>query len=278
MQPLLANWDFPPLVCATLAILALVYWRGWRRIRRTRPQLFPPWRLACFLGGVAALVIAVASPLDTFSDQLLVLHMAQHFVLMSVAPPLIVLSAPTTPMLRGLPRWFVRPVIAPLIRTPWLRRFFRSLVQLRVAWILMNLSYIGWHIPAAYEFALRYQRWHDVEHACFFFSSVLFWWPIIDPWPGHFSGSRWLLLPYLLGADIVNTAISAALCFSGRLLYPSYGLQPRIFDITPLYDQIAAGGFMWVFGSVVFIIPAATITMHLLAPRRAPRMRQAVSH
>jgi putative membrane protein len=265
---LFTAWDFPPIVCSELALVALVYVAGFLRIRRTRPVQFPPWRCWSFLAGIAALVIAVSSPLDTFSDRLLTLHMGQHFVLMSIAPPLLVLGAPTVPLLRGLPRWFLRPVLGPLIRIRGLRRFFHALVQPRLAWLLMNAAYIIWHIPVAYEAALANENVHNFEHACFFFTSVLFWWPIIEPWPSRFRGSRWILLPYLLGADVVNTAISALLCFSGRLLYPSYGLQPRTFGISALSDQAAAGAFMWVFGSIVFLIPAAVITLQLLSPRR----------
>ena len=261
-------WVFPRAAALALEISAIVYWRGWLRIRRTRPAIFPPWRLVCFLSGIASIVVAIASPLDALSDQLLVAHMVQHYILMSIAPPLIVLSAPVVPMLRGLPRWFVRPVLGPLIRTIWLRRFFKLLVTPRVAWVLMNAAYIGWHIPSSYEFALAYWQWHIVEHACFFVTSVLFWWPIIEPWPSHFSGSRWLLLPYLLSADVINTAISALLCFSGRVLYPTYATQSRLFAITPLADQAAAGAFMWVLGSIVFLIPAMYITLKLLSPRK----------
>src|SRR5271170_4750358 len=268
------TWSFPPWVCLALEITALIYWRGWWLIRKTRPAIFPVWRLACFLVGIASIVVALASPLDVFSDRLLFLHMAQHYLLMSVAPPLIVLAAPVVPLLRGLPRWFVRPVIGPLIRMRWLRHFFKSLVSLRIAWILMNAAYVGWHIPVAYELALRSWQWHIVEHACFLFSSTLFWWPVVQPWPSHFSGSRWLLLPYLLAADIVNTALSALLCFSGRVLYPSYADQPRLFGISALSDQAAAGAFMWVFGSIVFLIPAAAITMQLLSSPRRPIMMQ----
>jgi cytochrome c oxidase assembly factor CtaG len=267
-------WEFPFWVCLALEITAVVYCRGWWLIRKTRPSIFPAWRLVCFLAGIAAIIVALASPLDTFSDRLLFLHMAQHFVLMSVAPPLIVLAAPIVPLLRGLPRWFVRPVLGPLIRSIWLRRFFKTLVSLRVAWILMNAAYIGWHIPVAYELALRSWQWHIVEHACFLFSSTLFWWPVVQPWPSRFSGSRWLLLPYLLSADIVNTALSALLCFSGRVLYPSYADQPRMFGITALSDQAAAGSFMWVFGSIVFLIPALVITLQLLSPKRRPMAMQ----
>jgi putative membrane protein len=269
-RSLILAWAFPRWTCLTLEIAAIVYWRGWLLIRQTRPAMFPVWRLACFLGGIASLIIAISSPLDTLSDRLLFLHMLQHYILMSVAPPLLVLAAPTVPMLRGLPRWFVRPVLGPLIRSVWLRRFFKVLVTPRVAWILMNVAYIGWHIPSAYELALMSWQWHIVEHACFFLTSILFWWPIIQPWPSRFSGSRWILLPYLLGADIINTAVSALLCFSGRVLYPSYADQPRIFGISALSDQVAAGALMWVFGSIVFLVPAMYLTLKLLSPQRRP--------
>jgi putative membrane protein len=265
-----AVWDFPPVVCSELALVAVLYTVGFLRIRRTRPELFPSWRWWCFIGGILALVIAVSSPLDTFSDRLLVVHMAQHFVLMSVAPPLIVFGAPVVPMLRGLPRWFLRPVLGPLIRIRWLREFFHALVQPKVAWLLMNLAYIAWHVPAAYEAALANENIHNCEHACFFFTSVLFWWPVIEPWPSRFRGSRWILLPYLLAADIVNTGISAFLVFSGRVAYPSYADQPRMFGLSALADQAAAGAFMWVIGSVVFLIPTFMITLHLLSRRRTP--------
>lgn len=266
-------WDFPPVVCSELVLVALIYSLGFLRIRKTRPRQFPSWRWWSFIGGILALVVAVCSPLDTFSDRLLVVHMAQHFVLMSIAPPLIVFGAPVVPMLRGLARWFVRPVLGPLIRLRWLRQFFHALVQPKTAWLLMNLAYIGWHIPVAYEAALANENIHNCEHACFLFTSVLFWWPIIEPWPSRFRGSRWILLPYLLGADIINTGISAFLVFSGRLAYPSYGNQPRMFGLSALADQAAAGAFMWVIGSIVFLIPAFAITMQLLSHRRTHSWR-----
>lgn len=260
-------WDFPPVVCAVLGLVAVIYTAGFLEIRETRPLLFPVWRWWSFIGGVLALVVAVASPLDTFSDRLLVVHMGQHFVLMSVAPPLVALGAPVVPMLRGLPRWFVRPVLGPLIRVKWLRAVTHALVQPKLAWLLMNLAYVAWHVPAAYEAALANENIHNCEHACFFFTSVLFWWPIVEPWPNRLSGSRWILLPYLLSADVVNTGVSAALVFAGRLVYPSYGLQPRMFGLTALQDQAAAGAFMWVIGSIVFLIPAFAITLQLLSRR-----------
>jgi putative membrane protein len=265
ISDLFTRWDVPWLVTATLALTALIYVVGWLRIRRTRPSLFPAWRLACFLGGLVFLFIAVASPLDTFSETLLFMHMAQHYVLMSIAPPLIVMGAPVVPMLRGLPRWIIRRPLGPLFRTGFLPALGRFLTRPRVAWLAMNAAYIGWHIPRAYEFALASENWHNFEHACFFFTNLLFWWPLIRPWPARAAPSRWMLIPYLLLADIVNTAVSALLCFSGRLLYPSYGLVPRPFGLSALNDQVAAGAFMWVCGSMIYLIPAVVLVVQLLS-------------
>ena len=103
----------------------------------------------------------------------------------------------------------------------------------------MNAAYIGWHIPRAYEFALTSENWHNFEHACFFFTNIMFWWPIICPWPSSPMRSRWILIPYLVLADVVNTGVSAFLCFAGRLLYPSYDTVARPFGLSALNDQAA---------------------------------------
>ncbi len=262
---LFTDWDIPWIVTSALGLTAAIYVRGWARIRRTRPAKFPAWRLATFLGGIVALFVAVASPLDTFSESLLFMHMAQHFVLMSIAPPLIVLGAPVVPMLRGLPKWFIA-LLRPLFITGALDAAGRFVTRPRMAWIAMNAAYIGWHIPRAYEFALASENWHNFEHACFFFTNLMFWWPVILPWPSRPAQSRWMMILYLLLADVVNTGVSAFLCFSGRLLYPSYGAVPRPFGLSALNDQVAAGAFMWVCGSMVYLIPAVAIVAQLLSP------------
>jgi putative membrane protein len=265
MSDLFSRWDIPWSVSSALVLCAIIYLRGWARIHRTRPEQFGVGRLSAFLVGIVALFVAVASPLDTFSESLLFMHMAQHYVLMSIAPPLIVLGAPVVPMLRGLPRWMIRRPFRPLFTTRALPVVGRFLTRLRIAWLAMNASYIGWHIPRAYEFALASEKWHNFEHACFFFTNVMFWWPIICPWPSSPLKSRWVLIPYLLLADVVNTGVSAFLCFSGRLLYPSYDVIPRPLGLSALNDQVAAGAFMWVCGSIVFLLPVFAVITQILS-------------
>ncbi len=266
---LFTRWDIPWIVTSSLALSAVIYIRGWMGIRQTRPLQFGIGRLAFFLGGVVALFVAVASPLDTFSESLLFMHMAQHYVLMSVAPPLIVLGAPVVPMLRGLQGWMIR-LLRPFFRTGALPAAGRFLTRPRVAWLAMSASYIGWHVPRAYEFALASENWHNVEHACFFFTNLMFWWPIVRPWPSSPLQSRWVLIPYLVLADMVNTGVSAFLCFSGRLLYPSYDAIPRPFGLSALNDQAAAGAFMWVCGSIVFLLPACVVITQMLSSPSTP--------
>jgi putative membrane protein len=265
---LFTDWDIPPWVTCALVAAGLVYVRGWLALRRTRPETLSVWRLLSFLAGLFTIFVAVSSPLDTFSETLLFMHMAQHFVLMSVAPPLIVLGCPFVPMLRGLPRPIVRWIGGPLFRSAIAHRAQRLLSRLPFAWLAMNLTYVGWHIPKAYEFALASENWHNFEHFCFFMTSVLFWWPVLQPWPLRRRFISWMIIPYLLTSDLVNTGLSAFLCFSGRLLYPSYALVDRPFGLDALKDQIAAGAFMWVFGSLVFLAPAIYLTARFLTNGR----------
>lgn len=266
LQSALQSWSMPRWFSIACILTAILYARGWQKIRQSRPELFPVWRLWCFLSGLLALWLAVASPLAELDDFLLLAHMTQHLVLMSLAPPLVLLGTPVVPLLRGIPQPVMRRGVAPLFSSGFLPWLARALTNPIFAWLAMNIAYVGWHVPAAFELALRSPAWHEVEHGCFFFTSLLFWFAVIQPWPSQARWSRWAMLPYLLSADIVNTGVAAFLTFCGRVLYPSYALAPRISSLTPLNDQVAAGALMWVLGSFAFLIPTAMITMRLLSP------------
>jgi len=264
VQAIFEEWS-PPVFLTTMVLLCgLIYIRGWFVIRKTRTAQFPVGRPAAFLLGLATLWIAIGSPMDGFADALLSAHMVEHLLLMSFVPPLLLLGDPQVPLLRGLPRVFTVQVLGPLFRLKALRTLGRFLTTPVVAWLAMNLVFLGWHIPAAYDFALEHERWHDFEHICFLASSVLFWWPIIRPWPTGARYPGWIMLPYLVGADIVNTALSAFLAFCGRPVYRYYAEQPNTFHISLMADQVTGAVIMWVIGSLVFLIPAVFITVRLL--------------
>ena len=263
-QAIFDDWS-PPVFLTTMVLLsAIVYTRGWFAIRNTRPAQFPASRLAAFLLGLATLWLAIGSPMDGFADALLSAHMVEHLLLMSFVPPLLLLGDPQVPLLRGLPRFLTVSLLGPLLRLKALRVLGRFLTRPLVAWLAMNLIFLGWHIPSAYDFALEHEGWHDFEHICFLSSSILFWWPLIRPWPTSARYPGWTMIPYLVGADIVNTALSAFLAFCDRPVYTYYLTQPNPFHMAPMADQVVGAVIMWVVGSLVFLIPAVFITISLL--------------
>jgi cytochrome c oxidase assembly factor CtaG len=262
----LASWTIRPAVVLPAVAVALLYLRGVRRM----PASFPRWRVAAFLGGVAMFVVAVASPLDAFGGLLLSAHMLQHMILMMVAPPLVLLGAPGVPLLRGLPTAVAKDGLGPFLAWRRLRQVGELVVHPVFAWLAFVLCTWTWHVPAAYELALRAPGWHATEHAMFFATALLFWFPVVQPWPSRARWPRWTMLPYLVLADAQNTVLAALFTFSDRIIYPIYASVPRLGGMTALDDQAAAGAIMWVPGSIAYLVPAALIVLRLLSPSPAP--------
>ena len=259
-----ADWSLPIWLTLLIVATAVVYLRGWQAIRRTQARRFTVPRLLSFLAGLLVLWLAIGSPMDGFADTLLSAHMVEHLLLMSAVPPLLLLGLPVVPLLRGLPRTFVAAVVSPIIRLGSARRFAKWLVTPWVAWLLMNVSFLAWHIPEAYDFALEHENWHIVEHLCFLVSSILFWFCILRPWPSSNRRQGWGILVFLVSADIVNTMLSAFLAFCDRPVYNFYIIHANPFDISPLDDQVLGAVIMWVLGSFAFLIPAVAITLRLV--------------
>jgi cytochrome c oxidase assembly factor CtaG len=261
----LRSWPFDPWLLAALLVTAGAYLRGWLVLRRRDPRRWHGGHLAAFLGGLAAIDLALASPIEPFADLLLSVHMVQHLLLMMVAPPLLWLGAPLFPLLRGLPRPVRVSWLAPLLSAPPLRRLLGRLTHPLTALALFVAATWVWHAPPVYELALRSGAWHYLEHACFLGAALVFWYPVVRPYPSRPRWSPWLLLPYLLLADLSNTALCAVLTFSDRVLYPYYAEVPRLGGLSALEDQSAAGTLMWVPGSLAFLLPLAGIGVRLLS-------------
>jgi cytochrome c oxidase assembly factor CtaG len=269
-QAALRSWSIPPAATVVILFTALVYLRGWWLLRRAGLPFLPPWRAVAFLAGLLSLWVALASPMDVLNSFVLTAHMLQHMLLMMFVPPLLLLGAPLLPLLRGLPIFAAREFAGPFVKWSVANRVGRALTHPVVALLLMGVTMFAWHLPAAYELALRSSGWHQVEHACFLLASLIFWWPVVQPWPSRMQWQRPAMVPYLLVADLQNTVLSAALVFSDRVLYPSYAAMPRVFGLSALQDQVAAGSMMWVLGSLAFVLPAVAIAVQYLSRRSEP--------
>jgi cytochrome c oxidase assembly factor CtaG len=271
VEGIFADWTLPTWLTVAMVVTAAVYVRGWVAIRRTRKAQFTDVRLASFVVGMGLLWVTVASPMDGFADVLLTAHMVEHLLLMSAIPMLLLYGLPVVPLLRGLPEPVVRWVVGPLLRVSGLRRLGQWLVTPAVAWLAMNVAYLGWHAPAAYDLALENETWHGVEHMCFLLTSLLFWWYILRPWPAKSRRDDWIALIYLALADLVMTLLSAFLAFCDRPVYPYYVEHPNPFHIPVVDDQVLGAMVMWVVGSFAYLVPAMVIAFRLAsgAERRA---------
>jgi cytochrome c oxidase assembly factor CtaG/polyferredoxin len=269
----LISWEWKPFAAAILFLTALVYVRGWVRGRRLLPHNGDGAKLGAFLAGLGAVFLATQSPLDTFDNLFLSAHMAQHLLLLMIAPPLILIGEPIVPLLRGLPKPFVKEALGPFLTWGALRRLGEFVTAPAFSWFAFAFSTIFWHMPKFYELALRSPEWHGLQHASFFWTGILFWWPVVQPGPGKARWPEWVKIPYLLSADIVNTALSAFFVFSGRLLYSTYAAI-QASGLKPQDDQTLAGLIMWVPGSLIYLVPAFMIAMRLLTSSRlAPSSR-----
>ena len=107
MTSLLRHWSFDPAMLVIVLVIT-VHARGLRlRLRAIshagRPTRAWSGQAALFYLGIAAVTVAIASPLDYWADIYLTAHIVQHILLSFVAAPLVVLGAPWLPLLRGLP-------------------------------------------------------------------------------------------------------------------------------------------------------------------------------
>jgi putative membrane protein len=262
------TWSVPIGLDLTLFFTTLIYLRGWFRLRAVSASLIPAQRLAAFLAGIACVWIAIGSPLDAFDEILLSVHMAQHLLLMAIAPPLILLGAPALPLLQGLPQSVARKVVGPVLRWRAMKWFGHFIANPAICWLAATLSLIVWHFPVMFELALRFGWLHVVEHVCFFSTGLLFWWPVVQPWPSIARWPRWSIPLYLFCATLPCDVLSGFLAFCDRVVYTSYLSAPRAFDISPLQDQQFAAALMWVAVTIIFLIPAVIVTIQILSPQK----------
>jgi putative membrane protein len=244
-------------VTLVLVAFTAVYSRGWYRLWKTLPKLVSVWRLTAFVGGIISLWLAIESPLAEWDEQLLTAHMVQHLLLMIVAAPLLLLGAPSITLLHGLPRSFVRGALGPVMRSRPIHRLGDICTHPVFCWFAASFVVIGWHVPAAFNLALQSHWWHEIEHACFFTAGLLFWWPVIRPWPSVAGSQRWAIPLYLFLATLPCDALSAILAFSDRVIYPSYLSADGGFHLSPLQDQALAGALMWGDGDVCLPDPGS---------------------
>jgi len=250
-----------------LIVIAVVYLRGWLRLRSPSFRVIGGWRAVGFLLGVFLIWVAVASPLASGDAHLLTVHMLQHLLLMSLAPPLIWLGEPVRPLLWGLPRRVGETgALAVLQRRP-IQRLGTVLAHPAVCWTAATATLAAWHVPAVFTLGMQSQTWHPIEHASFLSAGLLFWWPVVQPWPKSSADRGWSIVLYLFLATLPCDILSGFLVFSERVAYPVYLSMHRHSSLSVLDDQQYAGAWMWTAVTIIYVVAGMIVTTQLLSSR-----------
>jgi putative copper resistance protein D len=216
--------------------------------------------MICFGAGLLAILVAVDGPPDVLSDVSLSAHMIQHLLLQLVAPPLLLLAAPLSLLLRADPPWLPRRVLVRLLRS----RTVRVLSHPATVLGLFTIVLVGSHLTPLYNLALEHEWLHEIEHVAFFVTALLFWWPAIgvDPAPHRLSYPGRLL--YLLLDMPVMAYLGLAIANSSYILYPHYAVHLPPWGASALQDQGVAGTIMWVSGTFTMIPAMAVVFLRWL--------------
>ncbi|HEY6029076.1 MAG TPA: cytochrome c oxidase assembly protein [Gaiellaceae bacterium] len=224
------------------------------------------WRVraAAFYGGIAALLVALVGPLDDLADKLFVAHMAQHVLLLTVAPPLLVIGRPWLRVWRPLPLQVRRPAARGAVRAA-------VAAPPVVAWLLMNGTLLGWHAPVLYDAAVRRSGVHLLEHASFLATGLLFWAIALGAPPLQTRLTEVWRIAYLTLALLPGWGLAVVLAFARSPLYPAYAdLASRPAHLSALGDQQLAAGVMWVPGAIAYLVAIVVLFYRWLDPAAAP--------
>src|SRR4051812_11033079 len=236
------GWNLDPLLVVPLGLALLIYAVGWVRLAK---RASAPPRPALFLTGWAVLTLALVSPLHEAGERSFTMHMIEHELIMLVATLLLAASNAGGALAWGLPRP-LRLTLGGGWKSP-LQRAWKRLTEPVTATLVQAVVMWAWHAPILFDRALDSSGWHIAQHACFFASSLLFWWAMLHPRSGYGVSAACLFVTSLIGG-----ALGALMSFSASPWYAAYAAMGMTgIGLDPVDDQRLAGLIMWIPGGLV---------------------------
>ncbi|MBN4064517.1 cytochrome c oxidase assembly protein [Dehalococcoides mccartyi] len=255
----ISAWDFSSPPAVILLILAGAYAAGTIRLAlRAENDGNFWWRVGAGIFGYVLLAIALAGPLDFYSEDLFAMHMAQHIVIAMFAAPLLLMARPMPAYIWSLPRPLRIGAGTALTGSGLIVRVLSLLTQPKVALPLFIGTLYGWHIPQAYNGSLENEWLHLFMHFTMFGTAILFWWPIVGPPPIRTQLNYPQRIVYLLLAVTPTALLAAIITLTKSVLYTFYIGSPEHFTWSTMEDQGIGGLLMWIPGNFVYL---ATLTV-----------------
>jgi putative membrane protein len=265
-----ASWETPPTVLIGVGLALVLFAQAFVRLRRRKPDHAPWSRTLLFAAGLTLLVVPLVSPLDHVGDEeLLSAHMLQHVLIGDAAPALLVVAV------RGPLLFFLLPpsVLRPLASFRPLRSFLSVLLRPLVSLGLWSVAFLGWHVPAAYDYAAAHPLVHDLEHLSFVVAGTLAWAQLVDP-ARHGRLRRPQRVFFALAMLAVSQPLVDALLFTG----PAYPRYVGAHGLSALTDQRLAGVVMMTEQLLSLGICVALLLWPYLKERRERVRPPALSH
>ena len=234
------RWSIHPSTVIGLAAIGAIYL--WRARQAGEGETVTGARKISFFSALFLIFASLNGPLHDLSDDYLFsAHMVQHLILTLAMPPLMII---------GVPGWTLRP----LLRNQIVGAIARKITRPAWCFVIFNLAIAIWHLPMFYNAAMANHNIHIVEHLIFMTAAVLMWWPLTSqlpelprlPYPGQ------MLYCFLM--SIPMSIVAVYITMSDHILYPAYSAAPRIFQLSPMDDQLLGGLIMWVPGGLIFAI------------------------
>lgn len=243
-------WSLTPGITLCTILVILLYITGQRDAAAPSTDQAGALHHLAFFGGVAAIFLALQSPLEPLSDHLFVAHQVEHMLLRTGGPMLLMLAAPQAALVRGLPSWVRRRVIAPLLSNPLVRALGAFGHPFVATALFVGTTYF-WMIPRYHDLAILDEPTHYLWHATLLISGLIFFWRLLDqrPYPrGASLGTRLCMFWF---ASIGNIVLGSYLSFKHGVLYHAYDVTGRYW-LSPAVDEQFGGLTMWIPGSMMF--------------------------
>lgn len=241
-----ASWTLEPGPIILLFVAAGLYVRRFAQVR----DRVPAWRPVAYLAGLVCAFVALVSPVDSLGEDLFLMHMVQHILLLDLAVVLCLL---------GLDRVLMRPVTGRMMRFE--RRLgvvahpgFAIVAYVAVMWV--------WHVPPLYDATLRNPVLHVVEHITFTVAGGLYWWHLIGPIRGRHRLGGLGPAVYMAVTKVLVGLLGVALAFAPESLYAYPG---GAWGLSAVEDQNVGGLIMATEQSIVMGVAIVFLFVRALA-------------
>ena len=253
-EAIMSMWQFPPEIVAGLLVAAALYVTG---IRRGSDRKW--WRHLLFFAGLAALALALLSPIEPLADHVFAIHQVEHMLLRSIGPMLLLLSQPQAALMRGMPDRLRRGVMSPVIANGAVRSTFGFFTQPAIAtFLFVGVSWF-WMIPHWHDVAILDEPIHYTWHLTLLATGLFFFATIFDPRSAPAAPRLGTRLVMFWCAAMGNIILGAFLTFKTAPLYSAYDVTGRFFGLDAAMDEQIGGLTMWIPGCMMFAISAILI-------------------